>query len=276
MGNRLGILSPDLDKKGINTETEKKNEKELIISELNDLKKTYDELILDNKTISLELIQERDKVTQLMSDLVVLKDSEFSLLKYENQVKELQDKLKLMSVENEELKEQNVSIKKQNGVIKEQRDNAEVVLKESQKQSEVLKNDLLTAVEKGSKLTVSGTTVIAYKLKTSGDLIITEKANKVDGINISFIIAKNEMAKPINKVYYIQVVNSENVVLGNINEGVHKYKSLSYSLVANVNYEKKLVRVSENLLGNKFEKGTYYINVYDKEELVDESTLILK
>ncbi|HSD08727.1 hypothetical protein [Flavobacterium sp.] len=244
-------------------------EKMAILNELNGLKKSYDAIILENKTISIEFLQERDKVMELMADLESVKGDQNTLITYRNQVNSLHDKLKKVAVENEQLK-------KQNTIIKKQRDIAEVVLKESQKQSEILKQDLVNTVEKSSKLSVSGTTVIAYKLKTSGELTITDRANKVDGINISFVITKNEMAKPIDKVYYIQVVNSENTVLGDINEGVHQYKSLTYSLASNVSYQKKTIHVSENLLGNKFSKGTYYVNVYDKEELVDESYFILK
>lgn len=244
-------------------------EKMAILNELNSLKKSYDAIILENKTISLEFLQERDKVMKLMDDLESVKSDQKTLVTYRDQVNSLHDKLKKVAVENEQLKEQNT-------IIKKQRDIAEVVLKESQKQSEVLKQDLVNTVEKSSKLSVSGTTVIAYKLKTSGELTITDKANKVDGINISFVITKNEMAKPIDKVYYIQVVNSENTVLGDITDGIHQYKSLTYSLASNVSYQKKTIHVSENLLGNKFTKGTYYVNVYDKEELVDESYFILK
>jgi len=264
----ITTVIPQLDK----TEQEKKQ----IMMELKTLKDSYDEIIIEKKIMSLDLIQERDKVVKLMSDLTEFKGGQEELVKYRGKVTSLHDKLKMIAVENQELKKENVSITKENVLIKEQRDNAEIGLKESQKKSEALQQDLVNTVEKSSKLAISETTVIAYKLKPSGEIVITEKANKVEGINISFVIAKNEIAKPIEKVYYIQVINSENTVLGTQNEGVHQYKSLTYSLAANVSYQKKMVRISENLLGNKFTKGTYYVNIYDKEELVDESSFILK
>jgi hypothetical protein len=256
--------------------TENEREKNMILQELKDLKKTYDKIILDNKTMSLELLQERDKVMQLMSDLLASQDNQISLEKYKSQVKTLQEKLIMVTVENEKLKEQNISIKKENSNIKEQKDITEVVLNESQKKNETLKRDLVNTVEKFSKLEISNTSAISYKLKSSGELVITDKANKVEGINISFVIAKNAIAKPIDKTYYIQVMNSENIVLGDSNMRTHQYKSLSYSLESDVSYENKMVRVSENLMGKNFAKGTYYVNIYDGEELVDESTFTLK
>lgn len=251
-------------------------EKKMILEELKDLKKTYDEIIFENKTLSLELIQERDKVINLMSDLLASHDSKISLDNYKSQLKTLQDKLAMVSVENVKLKEQNISIKKQNANIKEQRDIAEVVLNESQKKNEGLKRDLVSTVEKFSKLEVNNTSAISYRLKSSGELVITDKASKVEGINISFVIAKNEIAKATDKTYYIQVMSSENTVLGDSNMRTHQYKSLQYSMETTVRYDNKLVRVSENLMGKNFAKGTYYVNIYDGEELVDESSFILK
>lgn len=251
-------------------------EKKMILQQLNDLKKTYDEIILNNKTLSLELIQERDKVIQLMSDMLVSHDNKVSLDNYKVQLKALQEKLALVSVENVELKEQNLSIKEQNANIKEQRKITEGVLNESQKKNEVLKRDLVNTVEKFSKLEVSNASVISYRLKSSGELVITDKANKVEGINISFVIAKNEIAKASDKTYYIQVMNSENTVLGDSNMRTHQYKSLVYSMESNVRYENKMVRVSENLMGKNFAKGTYYVNIFDGEELVEEGTFTLK
>jgi hypothetical protein len=255
---------------------EHEREKNMILQELEDLKKTYDEIILENKTISFDLIQERDKVIKLMTYLVASQDNQIPLDKYKGQVKSLQEKLAMLTVENEELKEQNVSIKRQNATIKEQIGITEVVLNESQKKNEGLKRDLVNTVEKFSKLEVSSTSVVTYRLKSSGDLIVTDKANKVGGINISFVIAKNEIARPTDKTYYIQVMNSENLILGDDNMRTHQYKGLTYSMASNVKYENKMIRVSENLMGKNFAKGTYYVNIYDGEELVDESSFILK
>lgn len=251
-------------------------DRKMILEELNDLKKTYDEIIFENKTLSLELIQERDKVIKLMSDLLASQDSQISLDKYKSEVKSLQEKLAMVTAENVKLKEQNISIKKQNANIKEQKDITEVVLNESQKKNESLKRDLVNTVEKFSKLDVSSASAISYRLKSSGELVITDKAAKVEGINISFVIAKNEIAKATDKKYYIQVMNGENNVLGDSNMRTHQYKSLVYSMEANVRYENKMVRVSENLTGKNFAKGTYYVNIFDGEELVDESTFTLK
>lgn len=52
--------------------------------------------------------------------------------------------------------------------------------------------------------------------------------------------------------------------------------TLTYSFVVNVKYENKTVQVSEDLRGKDFAKGTYYVNVFDKSELVSKTSFILK
>jgi regulator of replication initiation timing len=265
MGNESEIVSKSI--KPVLNQNEQK--RIIILQELKDLKRTYDGIIIENKALSLELIQERDKVIKLMSDLEASAEKQISLKKYMSQIKMLQDKVGMMIVENEKLK-------MKNALITEQRDSAKIILNQSQKRNESLKLDLQNTVDKFSKLLISGTSITTFKLKSSGEQVVTDKAKRVDGINITFLIAKNELVKPTEKVYYIQVVNGENVVLGGVNEGTHKYMSLTYSLAAKVKYENKMIKISQNLYGNDLVKGTYYVNIYDKEVLIDESVFTLK
>lgn len=244
-------------------------EKEIILEDLKDLKATYDQIIIDNKNMSLELIQERVKVMKLLADISISQNSRKTLDGFKKQANSLWEKLNKMAIENKLLKIENKEIKKQ-------RDSAKGVLKVSQINNEGLKKDLENTVEKFSKLEVSNTTVVTFRLKSSGELVVTDKASKVGGINISFVIAKNVIAKAMDKTYYIQVMNNENIVLGDENMRTHQYKSLSYSIASDVKYENKMIRVSENLMGKNFATGTYYVNIYDGEELVGESSFTLK
>ncbi len=52
--------------------------------------------------------------------------------------------------------------------------------------------------------------------------------------------------------------------------------SLTYSFVTNVKYENKTVQVTEDLPGKDFAKGTYFVNVFDKSELVSKTSFTLK
>ncbi|MCV9933205.1 hypothetical protein OIU80_13005 [Flavobacterium sp. LS1R47] len=244
-------------------------EKESVMKDLQELKTTYDAAIAENTSMSDELIQERDKVVGLMDDLNKTKGD---VSKFRSQVQAMQGKMKVLVAENDELK-------KQNGVLTVQRDSTIVVLGESKKFNEVLvgqNEELAKTVEKGSKLSILNTKTAAYKLRSSGKQIETDKASRADVLKISFTIAENQIAKSGDKTYYVQVIDSKNNVLGDKKTESFGDKSLIYSFLTKVQYENKTVNVSEDLPGKNFEKGTYFINVFDNDELVSKSSFTLR
>ncbi|MCD0474533.1 hypothetical protein LPB87_09025 [Flavobacterium sp. EDS] len=244
-------------------------EKESVMKDLQELKATYDAAIAENTSMSDELIQERDKVVGLMDDLNKTKGD---VSKFRTQVQAMQGKMKVLVAENDELK-------KQNGVLTVQRDSTIVVLGESKKFNEVLvgqNEELAKTVEKGSKLSILNTKTAAYKLRSSGKQIETDKASRADVLKISFTIAENQIAKSGDKTYYVQVIDSKNNVLGDKKTESFGDKSLVYSFQTKVQYENKTVDVSEDLPGKNFEKGTYFINIFDNDELVSKSSFTLR
>lgn len=247
-------------------------EKESVMKDLQELKATYDAAIAENTTMSEELIQERDKVVNLMDDLNKSKGDVASMAKYKTQFLALQGNMKTLMAENE-------GLKKQNTTLTSQRDSTVVVLGESKKFNEVLvgqNEELAKTVEKGSKLTILNTKTSAYKLRSSGKQVETDKASRADVLKISFTIAENQIAKSGDKTYYVQVIDSKNNVLGDKKTENFGDKILTYSFASNVRYENKTVNVSEDLPGKDFAKGTYFINVFDKDELVSKTSFTLK
>lgn len=244
-------------------------EKESVMKDLQELKATYDAAIAENTTMSEELIKERDKVVALMEDL---KKSNGDVSKFKTQLTLLQNNMKVLIAENDNLKKQNVT-------LTTQRDSTRVVLVESKKANEALtaqNSDLAKTVEKGSVLAVLNTKGAAYKVRSSGKQIETEKANRADVLKVSFTIAENKIAKSGTKTYYVQVIDSENNVVGDKKTESFGSKSLTYSFTTNVKYENKTIDVSEDLAGKKFAKGTYFVNVFDKDELVSKTSFSLR
>ena len=244
-------------------------EKESVMKDLQELKATYDAAIAENTSMSEELVAERDKVVKLMNDI---SKSKGDTAKYRSEVSKLQENLKVLMAENEVLK-------KQNTTLTVQRDSTVVVLGEAKKFNEVLvgqNEDLAKTVEKGSKLTVLNMQTAAYKLKSSGKQIATDKAGRADVLKISFTIAENQIAKSGDKEYYVQVIDSKSNVLGDKQTVSFGDKSLTYSFISKVKYENKTVNVSEDLAGKDFAKGTYFVNVFDKNELVSKTSFTLR
>lgn len=248
------------------------SEKEAVMKDLVDLKATYDAAIAENTSMSDELIAEREKVVNLMADLEKSKGDASSMAKYKNQYFALENKMKGMMKEIEVLK-------KDNAILTTQRDSTVMVLGEAKKYNEVLvgqNEELAKTVEVASKLSVLNLKTSAYKLRSSGKQIETDKASRADILKISFTIAENKVAKSGDKTYYVQVIDSKNNVLGDKKTESFDGNSLSYSFLTTVKFENKTVNVSQDLPGKNFEKGNYFVNVFDNGELVSKSSFSLK
>jgi cell division protein FtsB len=265
---KLTTETKDLKTQVASTKTEKEN----VLSDLQKLKATYDAAIAENTTMSDELIAEREKVVGLMAQLEKSKGDVASMAKYKQQFLALQTKMKSLMQEVDILKAQNKK-------LATNLDSTNVVLTDSKNYNQVLvgqNEELSKTVEKGSKLSVLNLKTSAYKMKNSGKQIETDKASRANVLKVSFTIAENKIAKSGDKTYYVQVIDSKSNVLGDKSTVQFGTESLTYSFTTVVKYENKTVEVSKDLKGKNFEKGTYFVNVFDKSELVSKSSFTLK
>lgn len=254
------------------TVTTVKSEKESVLKDLADLKTNYDAAIAENTTMSDELIAERDKVVKLMVDLKASKGDNASLQKYKTQYKAMEQKM-------QNLMQEVAVLKKQNQTLTTNLDSTTVVLEDNKKYNQVLvgqNEQLAKTVELGSKLSITNLKTASYKVRSSGKQIATDKASRTDMLKINFTVAENKIAKSGDKTYYVQVIDSKNNVLGDKATISFGETSLTYSFTTTVKYENKTVEVSEQLPGKDFAKGTYFVNVFDKGELVSKSSFSLK
>lgn len=273
IGSLVYIFKLTSDAKSLETVvTTTKSEKEDVLKDLAELKTTYDAAIAENTSMSDELIAEREKVVKLMADLKSAKGDAASLRKYKEQYKQLEGKMRNLMQEVDVLKTQNKQ-------LTTNLDSTKVVLEDSKKYNQVLvgqNEELAKTVEKGSKLSVTNLKTAAYKKRSSGKEIETDKASRADLLQISFTIAENAIAKSGDKVYYVQVIDAKNNVLGDKATISFGETSLTYSFTTTVQYENKTVDVKEQLAGKDFVKGTYFVNVFDKGELVSKSSFSLR
>ena len=273
IGSLIYIFKLTSDAKTLqNTVTSVTSEKELFLKDLTDLKKTYDAAIAENTSISDELIAEREKVVKLMAELKTSKGDNASLQKYRTQYKTLEQKM-------QNLMQEVAVLKKQNETLTTNLDSTKVVLEDNKKYNQVLvgqNEQLAKTVQLGSKLSITNLKTASYKLRSSGKKIATDKASRTDMLQVNFTIAENKIAKSGDKTYYIQVIDSKNNVLGDKATISFGDNSLTYSFTTTVKYENKTVEVSEQLPGKDFAQGTYFVNVFDKGELVSKSSFSLR
>jgi uncharacterized protein (DUF3084 family) len=221
-----------------------KSEKENVLDSLNILKDTYDKALEDKSAMSDDLIAEREKVLNLISDLKKSKGDTASMQKYRGQYLKLQDNMKVLMLENEGLKNANQKLTVQRdstiNVAGEQKKYIDTLATQNQNMSE--------KIERGSKLVITNLKTSSFKERSSGKQVETEKASRANRLKICFTIAANEIAKAGEKTYYVQIIDSYNNVLGQkkeINFGTYQ---LTYSFTTNVIYNNKNLDVCETLV----------------------------
>ena len=273
IGSLIYIFKLTSDAKTLQTTvTTVKSEKESVLKDLADLKTNYDAAIAENTSMSDELIAERDKVVKLIADLKASKGDNASLQKYKTQYKAMEQKM-------QNLMQEVAVLKKQNQTLTTNLDSTIVVLEDNKKYNQVLvgqNEQLAKTVELGSKLSITNLKTASFKVRSSGKQIATDKASRTDMLKINFTVAENKIAKSGDKTYYVQVIDSKNNVLGDKATISFGETSLTYSFTTTVKYENKTVEVSEQLPGKDFAKGTYFVNVFDKGELVSKSSFSLR
>lgn len=256
------------------TETALVKDKDTAMEELTLLKTKLDAAIAENTSVSDELIAEREKVVKLMADLEKSKGDVASLKKIQAQYNALNSKFNALVKENGLLKDQNMTL-----VSKVDSLNMALGEKIRFNDTLVIQNEnLAKTVEKASKLVVMNLRTQAIKEKSSGREVVTERARRADKLKVCFSIAQNEVAQSGDKLYYVQIIDSKNNVLGEKKVENFGEQTLTYSFTTTVAYENKSVDVCESLDNNgvDFEKGTYFVNIFDKETLVSKTSFTLK
>ena len=256
------------------TETALVKDKDSAMTELIQLKQKLDAAIAENTSVSDELIAEREKVVKLMADLEKSKGDVASLKRIQSQYNALNAKFNALVKENGLLKDQNMTL-----VSKVDSLNMALGEKIRFNDTLVIQNEnLAKTVEKAQRLVVMNLRTQGIKEKSSGREVVTEKARRADKLKVCFSIAQNEVAQSGDKLYYVQIIDSKNNVLGEKKVENFGDQTLTYSFTTTVAYENKSVDICESLDNNgvDFEKGMYFVNIFDKGTLVSKTSFTLK
>ena len=222
--------------------------------------------------MSEELIAERDKVQIMMSQIEAAKGDKVLMMKYISESKALKSKIQKLILQVNLLENTNKNLvavinTTQTRLIKE-----EIYADTLKSQNKKMNSKIVNA----SSLAILNLQSIAIKEKSSGKQIETDKASKADILKISFLIAENKIAKSGDKSYFVQVIDYRGEVLGEKIKESFKSFILSYSFLATVKYENQTVKIEKDLPVSNIKPGIYYINIYDKDEVVARSTFTLK
>jgi len=242
------------------------------LSKLEEMKIIYDEALKDKSELSVELENERKKVNQLIAEIKSKNIDGAVLAKYQKTIKELDNKMRSLILENDALKRLNADLTiKVDSVSTELNTSA-------QKNDELLglNDELNKKLNKAARLVITNLKTQSLKIKSSGREIETDKASRVNAIKIEFTIPENELANSGEKLYFIQVIDPKNNIIGEKKELNFDDKLLVYSFSSKVNYNNKTINIVETVKGEDFEKGRYLINIFDNDTQVSSNSFELR
>lgn len=284
-----------------------------VMEEIEELKSMYDTKIADKTNSYKALQEEKERVNQLVAELEKTKGDAQALLKYKTEYKNLESKMRILvdeivvlkgkktkaistkSIPAKTTKEvktpteiviprNKVTSKKESPVQEVKRETEipkteDVFVKAVTTKSEpvAIKPEVVKPVEKRySKVTMSNVKAGAFVFKSAGNYTETTSSNKTDVIRITFTLDANPTAKAGEKMYYFQIINGKNNVLGKKITEFFEERSLTYSFRKSFDYNNDAVTITQEFLQSDFLPGTYFVNIFDKDELVGKSSFTLK
>jgi len=258
----------------ISFESKETSEKKNILDSLNTLKNAYDQAILEKTALSKELELERKNVENLVAIIKASNNPSAEQIRvYRNQLSDLNASLENRVQEIKKLKSQNknllTEIETQNVVMYKQKLENDTLVSKQKKLESTLKD--------ASKLYLSNFRAVALREKSSGAELETTKAKNTKKLKISFTVNGNAVAKTGKRVFYVQVLDQKNTVLGD-NKLIEfgSDKALVYSFIVSTDFQGKSVNAYGILNADQFKKGTYFVNYFDKQEIMGSTSVTLE
>ncbi len=248
-------------------------EKQLVMSDLNNMAKQYDIAIGENKVANQDLVEARGRIQGLMDSLKISQNSINSLMSYRKKYLSLQEEMNVLLTENDKLRIENA-------LLGSSLDSTNVRLAERNMFTDSLlvqNTQLATVVENAAVLQTVGLTAYGVIERNSGKLVPTERARRSDKIRLCYTVAKNSLVTAGDKELYVQVLDPSDNVLG-ANEQIQFGQTvLNYSIVSKFNYENRNLNICEFVAPKgQFSKGRYVVNIFNKKELVSTTEFTLE
>ncbi len=274
-----------------------------VLKEIEELKTLYDSRIAEKTATYKDLEAEKQKVQSLLAELEQTKGDANALLKYKEEYQNLEAKMRMLVDEIVVLKTNKskavTKAKTTKPVITEAKKpvmNPKTFGIKNTKKSTVpaakteaveIKNELTESKPKAeipdrkpektyAPLELSQLKAAGYISKSASVKEETNSAGKTDLIKITFYLEANENVKAEEKKFFIQVVDGNNKVLGKRITEFFDDKSVTYSMSRTVYYSNEYLPVSQELIADEFQKGTYTVNIYERSRLVGKTTFTLK
>ncbi len=246
-------------------------DRDSIQNNLSHLMDDFDNLRINNDSISASLGMERERADSLMERLKKERSWSYAKIKqYEKEVGTLQTLMRnylrqidSLNTLNKQLISENVSYRKEISTISQRAELAEekaAELDNMVKQGSVLKarNIRLTSLNAKSKEVT--------RIKTAARL------------RTDFTLAANELTTPGDKTVYVRILAPDGYVLSSEGAPTFDYEGerLSYSAQRSIDYQNEDIDVGIFYNGSGFTAGKYTVQLYAEGRLIGSAEIVMR
>jgi chromosome segregation ATPase len=242
--------------------------------------KTYDDLMVKDKSKADSLNVQKQKILTLMEDLDASKRNgrlnARKIAQMNREIETLRSIMKSYVVQIDSLNTLNVK-------LTSDLDQTNTKLTTTTQERDMYKQDAeqkTEQVKKGAKLQAYAFSSVGLKMKLNNTTEESNRAKSVVQIKSSFTISENPITTPGQKMVYLQVINPEGRTLQNRSTNVVQIDGLpvSYSDKKEIDYQNQRVDLSiyYDFRGEEAVKGNYKVKIFCDGNLIGTDSFTLK
>ncbi|MFK7833572.1 MAG: hypothetical protein AB8B52_09865 [Winogradskyella sp.] len=251
-----------------------KQEKVLIESELSDLLSSYDDLSQDYSLMASQLKDAKLETRNALDSLRLLNSDLSIITRFKEQLVVLKSKNKVLLSTIDSLNSANKQLQKDKryalNTIKENTNTINDL--------EHVNDSLNKSIDNAAVLKASNISATSYRLK-SGNKRFTDRAKRVNAIDVCITLNENPLASKGKKDIYIQIVSPGGNVVSDQGEVTFGDTSLIYSNKEVVDYNNRNLEICTAIVADEddkpFEKGYYFINVFHGNKKLSSTSIEL-
>lgn len=263
------------------------NARGMIVDDLKEIQLDLNKLAKENEGHVEEIEQNRRRISLLLDSIRFLEVDYQILGRYRKELAEIRN-------ENRTLHRMNDSIRKQNFLLSREIDSTNLRFIELERYSQALKsandnlsqfNDslineniqLAARVKGGHSVIITGLKGSAYKVRSNGKVLETNKVGQTERLRACFNLATNTLVKPGEMEFYLQFINPDNQIVGSGDFEVFGGQKLVYSKKIVLDYNNKPLGICDYIIVKDLDvSGEYRVNLFQRESLLASAVFTLK
>jgi chromosome segregation ATPase len=254
--------------------TQLNNEKDAIQSELQMMVSNYDSIKTDNEELSEDLTVAQAKTKNLLMEIEQVKRASYEeITSYRNQVNTLRGVMRNLYNQIDSLNERNKALYAENQAVREQYTEVKGINEQLSKE----KQDLEQTVKQAQILEAQSILVEGLSPNNRE----SNKVARIQKIQVSFTLGKNNTAPRGAKNLYIRIMRPDQLLLTQSEKDIFRFENLQipFSAMREVNYEGMELPVNifwDNTEHPRLIPGTYTVDIFADGYNIGTSTFVLR